>query len=150
LLDGAADAYWRGVSVNAAPAFIFRWLCQLKVAPYSYDWIDNWGRKSPRALTPGLDDLEIGQKALLFFRVAAFERDRSLTIHAPKSKFGNVAVSYVVTPIDDERSRLTAKVIVRYPGVTRVMRHVPPVGDLVMMRKQLRTLKECAERDVSR
>jgi hypothetical protein len=56
-------------------------------------------------------------------------------------------MSYVVTPVDDERSRLTAKVIVRYPGVWRFMRHVPPIGDWIMMRKQLRTLKKYAERN---
>jgi hypothetical protein len=150
LIDEPHQEAFRAIDVDAPAPLVWRWLCQLRAAPYSYDWIDNWRRKSPRELTPGLDDLEVGQQAMVFFRVAGFERDRSLTVHAPKSRFGNVAVSYVVTRIDADRSRLTAKVIVRYPGVTRVMRHVPPVGDLVMMRKQLRTLKECAERDVSR
>ncbi len=150
LIDEPHQECWRAIDVDAPAPLVWRWLCQLRVAPYSYDWIDNWGRRSPPELTPGLDDLEQGQQAVAIFRIAHFERDRSITLHAPKSIFGNVALSYVVTPVDDDRSRLTAKVIVRYPGVWRVMRHVPPVGDWIMMRKQLRTLKRYAERDHGR
>ncbi|MEX2267060.1 MAG: hypothetical protein WEA75_00090 [Acidimicrobiia bacterium] len=138
---------YRAISVDAPAPLVWRWFCQLRVAPYSYDWIDNLGRRSPRELTPGLDDLEVGQKAVAIFEIAGFERDRSLTLYAPRSIFGEVAISYCVTPTADERSRITVKLMVRYPGVWHFMRHVPPIGDLVMMRKQLRNLKKLAERD---
>jgi len=142
------QSVYRAIDVHAPAPLVWRWFCQLRVAPYSYDWIDNWGRRSPRELTPGLDELEPGQQAVAIFEVAAFERDRSITLYAAKSIFGELALSYCVTPTGDDRSRITVKLMVRYSRRTAwFMRHVPPLGDLVMMRKQLRTLKKLAERD---
>ena len=147
LMPEPHQTVFRAIDVAAPAPLVWRWLCQLRAAPYSYDWIDNWGRRSPLELTPGLDELEVGQPVLKFVRLAGFERDRSITLHAPRSVFGALALSYVVTPTDDARSRITVKLNVRYPGRWRFMRHVPPIGDWIMMRKQLRTLKKYAERD---
>jgi len=50
-LENYHDAYYRGVTIHADADVVFRWICQMKVAPYSYDWIDNFGRKSPQEVT---------------------------------------------------------------------------------------------------
>ncbi|MCJ7671941.1 MAG: hypothetical protein MUP67_07805 [Acidimicrobiia bacterium] len=150
LMPEPEQAAYRAVDVDAPAPLVFRWLGQLRVAPYSYDWIDNWGRRSPRELTPGLEDLALGQRAMVMFEVAGFEPDESLTLFAKQSVFGDVGITYRIVPEADETSRIVAKVVVTYPRVARLMRHVPPLGDLIMMRKQLRTLKQLAERDHAR
>jgi hypothetical protein len=150
LMPEPEQSAYRAIDVDAPAPLVFRWLGQLRVAPYSYDWIDNLGRRSPRELTPGLEDLALGQRAMVMFEVAGFEPDRSLTLYARKSVFGDVGITYRIVPGADAMSRIVAKVVVRYPRVARLMRHVPPLGDLIMMRKQLRTLKQLAERDHAR
>jgi hypothetical protein len=145
------DALYRAVTVNAPPGLLFRWLCQLRAAPYSYDLIDDLGRRSPRRLTPGLDDLEVGQRFMTVFDVAAFERDRHITavLGRPGALFGGLAVTYLIEPEADDRCRLIVKVAVAYPRtpIGAAMRRLLPAGDLVMMRKQLLTLKTLSERD---
>jgi hypothetical protein len=147
------DALYRALSVNAPPALLFRWLCQLRAAPYSYDWIDNLGRRSPRRLTPGLDRLQVGQRIMTFFRLAAFEPDSHFTavLERPGALFGGLAITYLIVPEADERCRLLVKVAVAYPRtpIGAAMRALLPAGDLVMMRKQLLTLKKLAERDAA-
>ncbi len=63
------DTYYRGITIQAKPELIFRWLCQMRVAPYSYDWIDNFGQKSPVRLIDGLDTLKMGQSVMTIFRI---------------------------------------------------------------------------------
>jgi hypothetical protein len=139
------------MDVQAPAPVLFRWLCQLKVAPYSYDWIDNFGHQSPRYLIPGLENLETGQRVMSIFKLVEFETDRHLTIMmaAPRAiaLFGEVAGSYLIVPQGEQRCRLIAKLLVRYPkrGPWIAMRWLLPWGDLFMMRKQLMTLKRLAE-----
>src|SRR5262249_46004376 len=102
-------AYFRAVTVRATPERLFRWLCQLRAAPYSYDWIDNWGRRSPRTLTPGLERLAIGQGMMRAFTVVDFARDRHVTLRVKHATgayglFGDVAVTYPIPTPSRERS----------------------------------------------
>ena len=138
---------FRAVDVAAPAATMFRWLCQLRVAPYSYDWIDNFGRRSPRELIDGLEHLEVGQTVATIFRLVSFEPDRSITLDSTTSLFGRVVITYRVAPVDPDRCRLVAKVLCLTPRnpVGVVMRWILPAGDLLMMRRQLLTLRDLAE-----
>ena len=134
----------RAVDTTARPATVFRWLCQLRVAPYSYDWIDNLGRTSPQELTPGLEHLAVGQRFTHVFRLAAFATGEHLTIRATGRSFGDLAMSYAAAP-----GRLLLRIRVRHPGPApeRALRAaLLPPGDLVMARRQLLNLARLAER----
>ena len=146
LLPEPAQALYRAVAVDAPPSVVFRWLCQLKVAPYSYDWIDNLGRRSPRELTPGVDDLVVGEPVIIF-ELASFAVDEHLTLVARGHRvFGEVAISYTVRP-QGAGTRLVVKLVANPIGglAGGVLRRVLPLGDLVMMRRQLLNLKRLAE-----
>jgi hypothetical protein len=148
LIESPDRVLFRAIDIEAPATLVYRWLCQMRVAPYSYDWIDNLGRSSPRQLIDGLDRLEVGQQFLIF-RLAAFEPGRSITLDSTTPWFGRVAITYRVEPVDEARTRLVVKLAFVAPtgplGV--VGRLLLPAGDLVMMRKQLCTFRDLAERD---
>jgi len=147
----ADDALFRALDVAAPAPLAFRWLCQLRAAPYSYDWLDNLGRQSPCRLTRGLDELAPGQRIMFIFRLVAFARDEhlTLTLCGPSTfLFGEAALTYRVVAIAESRSRIVVKLLIRYPfwGRWRAIRALFAWGDLIMMRKQLQTLGGLAER----
>jgi hypothetical protein len=153
VLPTAPYELYRAVTVQAPPAMVFRWLCQLRVAPYSYDLLDNLGRRSPRELTAGLNELTVGQRFMTIFTLAAFEPDKQITVRivpgSPRTIFGDLAVSYTVTADGSGSSRLVVKLRVDLPGeglLARARRTLLAWGDLFMMRKQLLTLKALAEK----
>ncbi len=142
--------YYRAVDVAAPAAILFRWLCQLRVAPYSYDWIDNLGRRSPQTLTPGLQELVAGQRVMSIFELVEFATERHLTVRMRQGRrlFGDVVVTYFIAGDRGVGCRLIAKVLVRHPRgfpAHALSRWGLPWGDLVMMRRQLLNLKGLAE-----
>jgi hypothetical protein len=147
-LDSPVRRLTRAVTIAALPPTVFGWLCQLKVAPYSYDWLDNWGRRSPRRLTPGAERLAQGQRFLVF-ELVDFQQGQSLTgVVQPRLEriYGPLAGTYAVQPRHDGTCRLVVRLDVgAATPVQRVRRALLAWGDLIMMGKQLRTLKQLAE-----
>ncbi|WP_010524846.1 hypothetical protein [Nesterenkonia sp. F] len=110
----------RAVVSTAAPDTLFLWVCQLRRAPYSYDWIDNVGRRSPRRPDPRCRELTLGQTFMSIFTLVDMVPDRSVTLRmkpgAPTTLFGTITLVYRIEPQVDGRSRLVA------------MMAVPPIG----------------------
>ncbi|GAC1359877.1 MAG: hypothetical protein NVSMB42_19350 [Herpetosiphon sp.] len=156
IVPGAHDELWRGITIQAGAAVVFRWLCQLRAAPYSYDSIDNLGRRSPQQLIPGLERLVRGQRVMTIFELVDFARDEHITIEARLFTDGSrhsSAMSYCVVPINPNATRLLVKLSLRYPPLLRkgaagwLFRRALAWGDLLMIRRQLLNFKHLAERD---
>jgi hypothetical protein len=136
----------RAVDIDAPRELVYRWLCQLRLAPYSYDWIDNLGRRSPQELTPGADELEPGQRMVSVFRLADFGPGHQLTLEQNGGLLGHVALTYLVKDRGEDHSRLVLRIAWGPPRVP-LARALLSAGDLVMARRQLLNFKALAERD---
>jgi hypothetical protein len=134
---------WRGVSVQAPAEAVWPWVAQVRLAPYSYDWIDNLGRRSPRELA-GLPEPRAGESFTTaggrrLGRIVSVDPGRQLT-----ATIMGAFMSYVLVPADHDLStRLLLKVVSRASGLTALGLSV---GDLIMARRQLLNLRELAER----
>ena len=162
-IENSDEAYFRAINVKAPTQILFRWLCQLKVGSYSYDWIDRLERvffpvqdsisdpPSPKKLLASVENLAPEQRVMGVFKLVEFEENRHLTIVMDDERaitmFGNIAASYVIFPITENTCRLILKGHIRYPRniFWSWIRWVLPWGDLLMMRQQFLRLKNLAE-----
>jgi hypothetical protein len=145
-------SYYRGVEVQAPKEVVFRWLCQIRIAPYSYDWFDNLGRQSPRELTPGLERLAVGQALLVMFRIVEFVENEHITVLGETFEWlagQKIAMTYRVVPCTSSSCRIITKLAAHHGPITflnRIRREYNPIGELPLMRKQLLTIKKLAEK----
>jgi hypothetical protein len=148
---------WRGVRIEAPPAAVWPWVAQVRVAPYSYDWIDNRGRRSPRDLL-GLPEPRVGDR---FTTAGGRELGRIVSVDPGRQLTGTIMgafMSYVLVSQDHDSedhdsedhdsddhdaTRLLLKVI---SPIARWAAPALSVGDLIMARRQLLNLKRLAER----
>ena len=143
-MDDPHQVLHRAVTSAAAPDVLAAWVGQLRVAPYSYDWIDNLGRRSPNRLA-GLGRPEPGERINTIFEVVG-SSDLEVTMRFVAGWFGEVVCTYLVEPWAGG-SRLIVRFAVRYADgpAAAVMSWLLPAGDLVMMRRQLLNLARLAE-----
>jgi len=141
LVTGERHELWRGVTINATPAQVWPWLRQVQLAPYSYDKIDNLGRRSPQEIqtqhepAPGERFSTIGGKHAVG-RVVSVVPEEHLTATIMGAFMSYVLVSEGAT------TRLLLKVVVP----SRHWYSKPlALGDWPMARRQLLNLKALAE-----
>ena len=133
---------WRGVRVEAPAEAVWPWVAQVRLAPYSYDWIDNCGRRSPQHLV-GLAEPRVGDR---FTTVGGRQVGRIVSVEPGRQMTGTIMgafMSYVLVPQEHDSTRLLLKVAMR---TTRVKALGLCLGDLIMARRQLLNLKRLAER----
>jgi hypothetical protein len=135
---------WRGVTVRARPEHVWPWVAQIRLAPYSYDWIDNLGHRSPRELE-GLPEPVVGESFTAALggrrlgRIVGVESGRHLT-----GTIMGAFMSYMLVPVDHgPGTRLLLKVVT---AGGRTIAPLLSVGDLIMARRQLLNLAALAER----
>ncbi len=136
---------WRGVHVEAPADVVWPWVAQVRLAPYSYDWIDNLGRRSPQELA-GLPEPQVGDR---FTTAAGRGLGRIVSVDPGTQLTGTILgafMSYVLVPQEQDTTRLLLKVVMR---TTRWAALGLSVGDLIMARRQLLNLKHLAERHQS-
>jgi hypothetical protein len=133
---------WRGVHIGARPDVVWPWVGQVRLAPYSYDWIDNRGHRSPQQLA-GLPEPQAGAR---FTTAAGRAVGRIVSVEPGRQLTGTIMgtfMSYVLVPRDRAMTRLLLKVVSQTPRWAAVGLSV---GDLIMARRQLLNLKQLAER----
>ncbi len=131
---------WRGVTVHAPAERVWPWIGQLRLAPYSYDWIDNAGRRSPDRL----GDLPAPEVGDPFTAVAGRSQGRILSVVPGEQLTAQImgaVMSYVLVPTGGS-TRLLLKVVM---ARGRLIAPLVSVGDLVMARRQLLNLRDLAE-----
>jgi hypothetical protein len=144
----------RHIEINAGTHHVFTWLAQLRVAPYSYDYLDNHGRRSPYFVVKNLPPLKINTHCLLAFQVFAFEENSFLVcrfcepINSPLEQF--IKGLYIEYRIEEgvNHSQLWCKVLgfVNRGTVSRTAFAMICAINRIMMLRQLKVIKKLSER----
>lgn len=148
--EGPRTEPHRAINIAAPPPDVYRCLCQIRVAPYSYDLLNNLGRRSPRTLTPGLEQLQVGQRFMTLFTLASFVYDEHITIRVShwiaRLLLGDLAISYVIRPIGSDGTRLIVKLTLpRARRLGLIREYLLGWLDLFMMRRQMLNMRDLAE-----
>jgi len=143
----------RSVEIRSNAADIFLWLKQLRVAPYSYDLLDNGGRKSPGYVIENLPPLRLNTHFLLAFHICGFEENSHIVcrfcepINPPVNRYmKDLYLEYRITE-HGGKSRLWCKLKGHFHRdiSSRGFYFIYSVANWIMMTRQLKNIRRLSE-----
>lgn len=146
----------RCITIAAPPEAVFPWLRQMgfgRAGWYSYDWIDNLGRKSATSIEPHLQTLAAGgvlPGGPADFEAVIVDPPRALVMRLTKkgraTKSTNFVLSYELRECP-EGTRLVTRMRARIdaPGGPIIEKLLLAPGDGIMLRKQLLNVAQRAQ-----
>lgn len=145
----------RCITIAATPRDVFPWIRQMgfgRAGWYSYDWLDNLGRKSARRVHPEWQDVVTGSKVPagpMAFIAAAVDAPQSFVLSTSTHGLGKRLIFTLAYELREhpEGTRLVTRMRARInlPGGRLVARYLLSPGDGIMVRKQLLTLQRIIE-----
>jgi hypothetical protein len=147
LIPDATLVATRAIDCDARPAEVYPWLAQMgfgKAGWYSYDWLDNLGRKSATEIVPAWQVIEgepVPGGPIAF--TAAIARPGEAFVLAIQRNLLDFTLAFDLRP-DGDGTRLVSRVRarLRFPGGRVVERFGLGPGDGIMVRKQLLELQK--------
>jgi hypothetical protein len=161
LIPHAVQTVTHAVTVNGDCRTVWPWLIQMgadRAGWYSYDWLDNDGRRSAEKVVPELQHPSVGAVFPALpgeshgFVLVGKETNHWLVLGWPSEKQGYVVTwAFVLTPISQNRTRLVVRA--RASEAYRLCGLPQAIGlwlarfvHFVMQRKQLLGIARRAER----
>jgi hypothetical protein len=143
----------RCIEINADASNIFVWLTQLRIAPYSYDFIDNRCKKSPDFIIEDLPPLKINTHFLLAFHVFEFEENSFIAgrfcepINPPVNSYvKDLFIEYRIVA-RETKAELWCKIKGYFNSdiSSKGFFYIFSVVDKIMTTKQLKNIKKLSE-----
>ena len=138
----------RCITLPAAPSDVFPWLRQMgfrRAGWYSYDWLDNLGRRSAMTIRPEWQDVATGSRVPagpMSFEAALVDPPHAFVLRVGSgdttTRRLQFVLAYELRPIPGG-TRLVTRVRIRLnlPGGRLLERFVLGPGDGIMVRRQL-------------
>jgi len=155
LVAGPQAQMTHAITIAAPPAAVWPWLVQMggqRAGWYSWDALDNGGKRSADRIIPSLQQLEVGDvlpyrpQGTDGFEVLRLEPERALVLGSSTPDFHGTW-AFVLEPVGEEATRLVTRYRAAFEPGPKMALMKPWMIALhaFMERKQLRTLKDRAE-----
>lgn len=144
----------RGITINAEPADIWKWIIQIgsrRAGWYSIDWMDNAGKKSSETIIPEFQNISVGQ----FIPFTPDQKNGMWVKEFVENKYilwiddkGMATWTWLLSPLNPDQSRLITVLRTKYnwKSIWILYFLIYDVGDIVMMSRCMKGIKKRSEK----
>jgi len=144
----------RGITINARPADIWKWIIQIgskRAGWYSIDWMDNAGKKSSEVIIPEFQNISVGQ----FIPFTPDQKNGMWVKEFVENNYilwtddkGMATWTWLLSPLNSNQTRLITKLRTKYTwkSIWILYYLIYDIGDIVMMSECMKGIKKRSEK----